>query len=115
MNFLQHETEIRYLVTKIDRDGYNWGNSCIGDLSIELITEDEVHLNLRLDVEDGELTPNIIIKNTNNPDYPVQVLQASKNSIDTVNGYLLLTEPSIIHPCKTLREIFYGIRDWIYQ
>lgn len=43
MDFLHHKNEIEKLVKKIDKDGYECGNSCIGDLTIELLTSDEVY------------------------------------------------------------------------
>lgn len=117
MDFLQNEREIRALTRKIDRDGYNWGVSgSIGEFTVELITSDEVHFNWRTAIDlDGEKIPTIIIKNTNNPNYPVEAWCADKDSIGTVNGYLLLTEPTIIHPCKTFKEVLFGVRDWIFQ
>ena len=116
MNFLKERDKIESLVRKIDRLGYKWGACSLGDLLLVLVTEDEIHLNYRDDVESGEKTPSIIIKSGHKTgDYPVTVLHAEMYSVDEVDGYVEITEPTSISPCKTLKEIFMGIAEYIYQ
>lgn len=116
MDFLQYQKEICEIAKKIDKDGYDSGASGgLGYFTVESITSDEICFNWKQDIDDGEKVPTIIIKNTNNPNYPVDVWYASKNSLNTINGYLLLTIPSIITPCKTLRKVLLQVRDFLFQ
>ncbi len=109
MDFLLLQTNLDAVLRRLNREAYNDGISGYRDeFELISITSDEIQLNCKGLIREGVLTPNIIIRNNSNPNFPLSIqLRDEDNRLDELACY------EISGPFKTFQEGLLQAGYWI--